>query len=97
MPMCGSSSLSYLIISLSLLLLKVRSSVCTVVSLHLLTHSTKSDSSTEYKRSLMKVQSATYCGLIQMIDAAGVSLLVELVTPSDKIFQNNSTMQIISN
>ena len=61
---------------------------------HLLTAWIKSGSLIECKRSLMKVPCAICYGLTQTTEQGGVSLLVELDTPLDKIFRSNSIMSI---
>ena len=67
-----------------------------VAFLLVLTHSTKSDSLTEYRRLLTKDQSAIYSGLILMIDVVGVLAQEVPATPSVKISQSSSIIQTTS-
>ena len=67
-----------------------------VAFLLVLTHSTKSDSLTEYRRLLTKDQSAIYSGLILMTDVVGVSAQEVLATPSVKTSQSSSIIRTTS-
>jgi len=96
MPTYGRSSLNFSITCLSLQLYRIRSSVSMVVSHPPSTLSTRLDSLTAFKKSLMRVPSAIYYGLTLMIAAVGASHPVVLVTPSVRTFLNNSTMRTAS-
>ena len=95
MPMCGSVSQACLISYHSLLSLKTASSAFTVVFHQVLTLWIRSNSLIGSWKCHMKAQYVICYGLIQMTDAAGVSLQEVLVTRLDKIYLSNSITQMI--
>ena len=94
MPMFGNTSLPSLITYHSPPLLRAASSASMVVFPQVSILLIKSSNSIDTWKSLMKVQSVIFCGLIQMIDAVGVFLQEVLVTLLDKISQSNSIIQM---
>lgn len=93
--MFGKSSQSCLTTFLLLQLLKTKYFVYMVDCLLQLIHLIKSDNSTVFKKSHMKVQFVISFGLILMIDVDGASHLVELDTLLVKIFLNNSIIRMV--
>jgi len=55
----------------------------------------RSDSLIEFKKFLMRDQFAICSGLTLMIDVAGASAHVALVTPLDRISQSSSTTRMV--
>jgi len=95
-PMSGKHSPSFSIICPWLLWLKAKSSVSMVVFRLLLIPLIRSDSSTVYKRFLMKDPSATSYGLTPMTDAAGVSHQEVLATLSVRTSRNSLITPMVS-
>lgn len=94
MPMCGRLSLNCSITCHWLLSSRDKYSVCTEVSPHRSTPSTRFVNSTVCRKFPTKDPSATCYGLTPMTAAAGASLPEVLATRSVRTSLNNSTMQM---
>ncbi len=97
MPTPGSTAPKFSIILVSELLLKERFSASMVVFHQRLKLLTKSDSSKEEWKSLMKVPSVTWCGQTLKRLRPGLCLQEELDGFSDKKLHQNSTISMTLN